>query len=260
MTARADLFRALSLGWGVQSFTLASMVALGVLESVDVAVHADTTHERSATYEFAERWTPWLENHGVRVVTVQEDTKNIELGQSRNMFIDIPAFTDFSGKVGAIKRQCTESWKIAPLRRWVQANRNGKPVEMWMGISMDEALRMKPSNVKYITNRWPLIERGMSRADCVRWLKERGLEVPPKSSCVFCPYHNRRAWAEMKREGGSDWTKAVEIDRQIRDVRPGGKLYVHRDLIPLDQVDLRSEEERGQYRLWDEECEGVCGI
>jgi len=37
--------KSLSLGWGVQSFTLAAMVALGDLEPVDVAIHADTTHE-----------------------------------------------------------------------------------------------------------------------------------------------------------------------------------------------------------------------
>ena len=45
--------KTISLGWGVQSFTLAAMVALGDLEPVDVAIHADTTHEASGTYAFA---------------------------------------------------------------------------------------------------------------------------------------------------------------------------------------------------------------
>lgn len=69
--------KALSLGWGVQSFTLAAMVALGDLEPVDVAIHADTTHESKLTYEFAARWTPWLEERGVRVVTVANPTVRI---------------------------------------------------------------------------------------------------------------------------------------------------------------------------------------
>ena len=51
----------LSLGWGVQSFTLAAMAALGEIEPVDFAIHADTRHEFSGTYEFAKTWTPWLE-------------------------------------------------------------------------------------------------------------------------------------------------------------------------------------------------------
>jgi len=47
--------RIISLGWGVQSFALAAMVAKGVLPKVDAAVHADTVHERRETYELAER-------------------------------------------------------------------------------------------------------------------------------------------------------------------------------------------------------------
>jgi hypothetical protein len=37
--------RVLSLGWGVQSFTLAAMSALGDLPLLDYAVHADTGYE-----------------------------------------------------------------------------------------------------------------------------------------------------------------------------------------------------------------------
>ena len=43
----------ISLGWGVQSWALAAMVALGELEPVDFAIHSDTTWERSDTYQFA---------------------------------------------------------------------------------------------------------------------------------------------------------------------------------------------------------------
>lgn len=38
--------RIISLGWGVQSFTLAAMAALDEIEPVDFAVHADTTEEK----------------------------------------------------------------------------------------------------------------------------------------------------------------------------------------------------------------------
>ena len=44
--------RVISLGWGVQSFTLAAMVALGELEPIDAAIHADTTHD-SVLYRIA---------------------------------------------------------------------------------------------------------------------------------------------------------------------------------------------------------------
>jgi len=252
-------FVALSLGWGVQSFTLAAMVALGELPPVDVAIHADTTHEMSGTYAHAKKYTPWLEGLGVKVATVYKaDTIDA------NRLDHIPAFTPGSGlysNFGMIRRQCTNHWKIQPMRRWIQANRNGRPVTQWLGISTDEAPRMKPANVKYIINRWPLIELRISRWDCIRWLDSHGLDVPPKSSCVFCPYHDQSTWRELKLEGGDDWRKAVEADRHIRNARTKkGDLFVHPARIPLEDVDLRNMEDRGQLRLWDEECSGICGV
>jgi hypothetical protein len=35
---------------------------------------------------------------------------------------------------------------------------------------------------------------------------------------------------------------------------------VHRDLVPLDQVDLSTDAERGQADLFNDECEGMCGV
>lgn len=252
-----DKFITISLGWGVQSFTLAAMVALGKLPPVDVAIHADTTHERSATYEFAKRWTPWLEERGVKVVTVQHSQPFHELTSLKT---DIPAFTTNGKTDGQLRRQCTGDWKIVPIRRYLQANRQGAPVEQWIGISLDEFQRMKDSDVKYITHRWPLIEQRMTRNDCTLWLERHGLEVPPKSSCVFCPYHNSAAWVELAHSGNGDWQKAVEVDRLIRKVRPPYDLFVHPARIPLEDVDLRTPREKGQLSLWDEECSGMCGV
>ena len=251
---------ALSLGWGVQSFTLAAMVALGDLEPVDVAIHADTTHEASGTYDFAAHWTPWLEQRGVRVVTVVDKRPEIVTNRVGGK-IFIPSFTATpSANGGQLRRQCTQRWKIAPMRRWLQANRNGAHVEQWLGISLDEFQRVKDSDVKYITHRWPLIENRMTRWDCVRYLEVNGLEVPPKSACVFCPYHNAAAWRDMKTQGGADWQKAVEVDEAIRKVRPPYDLFLHPARIPLVDVDLRSEQDKGQLSLWDAECTGICGV
>lgn len=252
-----DKLIAISLGWGVQSFTLAAMVALGELPPVDVAIHADTAHERSDTYAFAEKWTPWLVERGVNVATVRNDDTGIINSYGGVM---IPGFMSMGINTGMFSRQCTDNWKRAPIRRYLQANRAGKPVEQWIGISLDEALRMKESNVKYVTHRWPLIEKRMTRGACIQWLKAHGLDVPPKSSCVFCPYHDTRSWQELKARGGADWEQAVKADEAIRKVRPPYDLFVHPARKPLTEIDLRADEQRGQMSLWDEECSGLCGV
>ncbi|MFH0938188.1 MAG: hypothetical protein V1899_02770, partial [Planctomycetota bacterium] len=60
----------ISDGEGVQSNTLKAMVAFGDLPRVDVAIHSDTTHERSETYSHRAKWLPFWESHGIQCVTV----------------------------------------------------------------------------------------------------------------------------------------------------------------------------------------------
>ena len=257
----------LSLGWGVQSFTLAAMVALGELEPVEAAIHADTLHESSLTYSFAERWTPWLVSHGVNVVTVTNPTGGVfelfkRIGQTH-----LPAYTlNVQGDAGQLNRSCTHRWKIVPMRRWIaaelaQRNLTKVPgmVEQWLGISLDEFQRMKDSDVKYIKHRWPLIDKRMTRRDCYTWLDKHGLEIPPKSSCTFCPYHDTAAWRRMK-AGGSDWDEAVRVDNTLRHLRPPYEMFVHPARKPLEEIDLSTPEENGQLSLWDNECSGICGV
>ena len=244
--------KVISLGWGVQSFTLVAMVALGDLEQVDYAVHADTTHERSATYDFAKRWTAWLEERGVKVVTVKPDQAELIDKWGGVM---IPAYTQ-----GLIRRQCTGAWKIRPVRRYLQKTRNKKRVEQWLGITLDEIQRMKPANVKYIENRWPLIEKRMTRANCITYLQKNGLEVPQKSACVFCPFQNRKEWREVRNAPGDDFERAIKADKAIRKARPPHDLFVNVQKKPLDEIDFDNETDKGQLNLWDNECEGMCGV
>ena len=252
--------RVISLGWGVQSFALAAMSALGELPPVDAAIHADTTHERRETYEFAAKWTPWLEERGVKVVTVNNGRRTVIDAWGGMM---LPAFAAWpTGEAsGMMRRQCTHDWKVAPIKRWLQKNRNTEAIDLWIGITLDEWDRMRTSDVQYIQNAYPfieLLERPWTRGMVMRWLRDNDLEIPVKSSCVFCPYHDHATWREIKLSGNGDWKKAVEVDRTIRDKRPGYKCYLHAQRTPLEDVDLRNEQDHGQLELWGQECTGLC--
>ena len=244
----------LSLGWGVQSFTLAAMSALGELEPIDAAIHADTTHDSVLTYKFAAKWTPWLEARGVNVITVRAD--DTEVIDRKYNHTQIPAFNN-SGGMG--KRQCTTRWKITPVRRKVRELSGGKPVEQWIGISLDEIQRANTSGVQYVTNRFPLVEKRITRAACVTWLEKNGLGVPPKSACVFCPYHGLNNWRQTKAVD-EDWQEAVRVDEEIRHVSNNGMTnYLCSARVPLTDLDLSTPEERGQIN-WIDECSGTCWL
>lgn len=243
--------KVLSLGWGVQSFTIVAMVALGELEPIDYAIHADTTYEKKATRDLAMKYTDWLAARGVTVYTVTHESRSdIALGKIGGS-VTIPAHTQLphKNKSGILKRQCTEDWKVAPVRKHLQMNRNKESVELWLGISTDEMRRVKASPVKYITHRYPLIEKGMSRNDCITWLVKNSIDIPRKSSCVICPFHDKKGWQEVK-SVPEDWDVAVDIDRKIRKMRPPFDLYLHSSCIPLEMIDLRTPQEMGQYNLF----------
>jgi hypothetical protein len=262
--------RIISLGWGVQSWTLAAMAALGELDPVDYAIHADTTHEAAGTYAHAAKWTPWLEAHGVKVLTVFADSTTVVENNAAKA-VTIPAFTtDGNGSRGQIKRQCTQDWKIAPIRRALRGL-IGRPrpgaVHSIQGISFDEWHRMRTSDVQYIENLYPLVDRRITRLGCINWLEAHELDVPPKSACTFCPYHSLSYWGMLKRGGGDDWGEAVAVDNAIRHKREihgksGMLLYVHPARLPLSEaVSIPEDIGARQLGLFEEEqpCDsGYC--
>jgi hypothetical protein len=231
----------ISLGWGVQSWTLAAMSALGELPPVDFAIHSDTTWEREETYKFAEWGTKWLEDHDVAVITVSDEVTASKLtDDSGQTYIPVFTLSESDNSRGQLRRSCTHRWKIVPQRRKLR-ELGATEVEQWLGISWDELERVKDSDVKWVTHRFPLLEKKMTRQDCINWLQAHSLPVPPKSSCVFCPYHTRQTFADIKRVNSSDWQIAVKIDEAIRDKRPGFVAYVHPDRIPLTEVKIAED-------------------
>ena len=135
-------------------------------------------------------------------------------------------------------------------------------VEQWIGISLDEVIRMKPSFESWQVNRWPLVEQRMSRQDCLTWLRRYGYPEPPKSSCIGCPFHSDTMWRAMRDDDAEAWADAIAVDRMIRSGLRGvrGEVYLHRQAIPLDQADLSTAADHGQLDLWGNECEGMCGV
>jgi hypothetical protein len=267
--------RILSLGAGVQSSTLALLAATGEIEPVQHAVFADTQWEPRKVYE----WLNWLEGEIGRSpypFPVHRVTK----GSLRDNILTSKNTT--GGRVAAVpwhmvmpngdramgRRQCTAEYKIGPLVKKQRELVGLKPrqrckeivCETLIGISTDEAYRMKPSQEGWKVHRWPLIDLRMNRQDCLNWMERKGYPLPPKSSCIGCPYHSDTEWRHIKADPES-WADAVELDKVIREQpRFHAKQYMHRSCVPLDEVDFSTAEERGQADMFNNECEGMCGV
>lgn len=260
----------LSLGAGVQSSTMALMCAKGEITPMpDLAIFADTGAEPEGVY----KWLDWLEPQLPfpvhRVMHKDGLLEGLNKSLADGKFAVVPFYTESDSKAGGLlRRQCTREYKIAPIQQEMRrllglskGQRAGDEVKViqYIGISTDEAVRMKPSRDKWVENRWPLIDLNMSRADCLKWMEKNAYPKPAKSACTFCPYHDDALWREMKRDDPKSFAEAVEMDKKIRNGAGENRLYVHRSMKPLDEVDFRNLEDVGQTRLWDDECEGLCG-
>ena len=255
----------ISLGAGVQSSTMALMAKHGLIKPMpDFAIFADTQSEPKSVYD----WLDYLEtelpfpvkrltkgNLGDYATTVRKSKNgNYWTGGWPPVF----AIGD-SGKPSPMMRQCTQEFKINVI---VSHLRKYKPTVQWIGISLDEAHRMKPSRESFIENRWPLIELLMKREDCLNWMEKNNYRRPPRSACVFCPYQSDREWLRLKTEEPDDFAKAILFERKINVAKSQigfyGDVRLHKSMKWIDEVEF--DKHKNQIDMFGNECEGMCGV
>lgn len=269
-------FKILSLGAGVQSTVLALMADRGVhgLEKPDIAIFADTGWEPQSVYTHLD----WLESElsypvlRVNNGNIRDDTLS-GIHSEGGKFIKMPLFfRNNADQIGMLSRQCTEHYKITPIHHAIKEHLGVShardipkdlSIEMWMGISVDELVRSKPSRVQWIKNVFPLIDRGFTRTQLQDWFERHYPGRPlPRSACIGCPYHSNREWQDMREHDPQAWQDAVYVDWTLRYVHAavrdtlGMDAYLHASTEPLADADLST----AVPSLMDVECEGMCGI
>jgi hypothetical protein len=267
--------RVLSFGAGVQSTTLLRMALAGEIEPVQHVIFSDTGWEPAAVYEHCAEMEALTRSHGVKFHRVSAGDIRADHLDTSHRFASMPVFIrgkdDRPEAMG--RRQCTSEYKIKPLvskQREIAGLKPGqrcneRRIETLIGISLDEIQRMKDPLFPWIINTYPLVDLRISRHDCIQYHAKRSLPRPPRSACLGCPFHSNLEWRQIK-TNPDEWADVVDFDRRLRsdpdvaDRMFQGRAYLHADRIALDEVDLSTEEDRGQGTLFDMECEGMCGI
>ena len=140
-------------------------------------------------------------------------------------------------------------------------------VEEWVGISIDEVTRAKPSRYPWVTTRHPLLfDRPMRRYEIRAWLDARGWPVVDKSACIMCPWRQPVEYARWRRDEPELFEQACHWDELIRDSSRAGlrsAQYLTKLLIPLRELPSIKElaaRDDAQLNLFENECEGMCGL
>lgn len=271
----------ISLGLGVQSTALYFMSSLGELPRCDYAVFVDTGKEKKGTIQYLSFLQKWAtKNNGIPIIVVRKKNLYKDLLNKRNStgqrFSSIPAFTsNDDGSTGMLRRQCTNEYKIEQVDKTIREILKiprlvGVRINVWKGISLEEIERLSIPQTNWKIHVYPFCGYTISkqvtesndykkrtRNDIINWYISNSLPVPPKSSCVFCPYQSDAAWYNMKINEPTDFAAAVRVDKAIRNSSKKGiknQIFLHNSCVPLELIEFSPD----APDLWSGECSGNC--
>ncbi len=131
-------------------------------------------------------------------------------------------------------RWCTEVLKNRPREQYLQKLREDYEVLEYIGIAADETHRINRKCNQKDGARLPLVEWGMTEADCLAYCKERGYdwgglyEKMRRVSCWCCPLQSLAElrvlyrdypdlWAQLKRWDAMTW-RSFRADYSVKQL------------------------------------------
>ena len=251
----------ISLGGGVQSTILALSVTkkyytkeLANQLSNPIVIMSDTGSEKPETMEYVKNIImPELDKNNIENYIVKSKLGNLHEHYLEKNIIPFRRY-----------RHCTDKFKITPINKLLQNlgyNKNN-PVNMALGITTDEAQRMKPNHKKWINNIYPLININYSRQDCYEWFDKHDLNIPVKSGCFCCPFSPKKEWLSMYKSHPDLIEIAVTMEKSASQYR-NKTLSLYRDNMTLEQLIDGHKRQMPLDLFFEEfsnndECSGSC--
>ena len=115
---------------------------------------------------------------------------------------------------------------------------------MGIGINYGEAWRKHDGSVWYIKNRFPLIEKKITKDEEPMIIKALGHDIPVKSGCFFCFFANKNYWLKLRREHPDQYALAVKF---YEDAKVGSGARSDGGGMRLELVKFPTEEEFAEY-------------
>lgn len=226
-----------SCGGGTQSGAIATLIGSGQLPRPDFAFMTDTGRERSSTWPFVDGFIrPALAKVGLELTVVQA-SEFARLDIYWNETVLLPGYTTQSGGIGKLSPFCSGKWKQDVAERWMRSV-GINICRNWIGISRDEARRIRNQHRPWIKLWYPLIfEVPLYRHQCVELIRAQGwMGHIPHSACFMCPNLSDAEWIDMKLNWPIDFNAACELeaDTRLKD----NHFYLHPSCVPLGLVDF----------------------
>lgn len=182
----------------------------------DLILFADTGGEKPHTYLHVELMSEWCRSVGFPPILV---VRNINREGEIETLEEMCLRTYGLPSVAFGWKTCSQRYKLQPqhnyLESWGPARkawREGTKVLKLIGFDADEPQRAKNYDDEKYEQRYPLVEWGWGREECVEAIQKEGLELPGKSACFFCP--NSKAWEilDLQKRYPDLYKRAIEME------------------------------------------------
>jgi hypothetical protein len=173
----------------------------------DEIIFADTFDERPETYAYLEYFE---KKSGLKITKVKSHLGSIYDWHFRK-----------NSQPAKHNHWCSSKWKIFPIRRYLR-KKYGKKERFEMNIFIDysEFHRMREPDVKYIDNKYPLVEQKLIRESLKKYIISKDYELPIKSGCYFCPFTTKKGWIDLKNKFPHLFNKALEMEKNCKTQSP----------------------------------------
>lgn len=228
-----------SFGGGVNS----TAMLIGMVERhepCDLILFADTGGEKPHTYDHVREFSKWLKFVGMpEMRTVQrtnaaQDPRNLEQDCLSGKMLPSIAYgfkacsikykRDPQDKFCNNYQPCKDAWT------------KGETIVKLIGYDAEEAHRARIQGDDKYSYRYPLIEWGWGRAECVEAIQRAGQKVPDKSACFFCPSSKKHEIMELRRVYPDLAKRAVAMEKnaELTAVKGLGRSFAWGDLYEAD--------------------------
>lgn len=231
---------------------LLRMIELG--EHIDEVITCDTYKEFPAMYRHLDKVRAVVEKAGIKFTALKNE-KSFDY----YMFEFRPEQpTGFFGKYQNIKgrswatskvRWCTKEMKIRIINAHLRELSKQYNIIQCVGIAADETQRLERKSNKEKNKRLPLVERGWSEADCLKYCYEKGYdweglyEIYDRASCWCCPLQSLKSLRSLRINFPELWEELKDMD-----ARTWRKFQVNYSVKDLEKR-FQFEEERTKHNL-----------
>lgn len=205
----------------------------------DLILMANTGGEKPETLAFLGQFAAWLRDNNFPELQIVQNTgmyKTLENNCVQKNMLPSLAYGF---------KSCSDKYKRRPqdkfCNNWQPAKdcwRSGKKCFKYIGYDADETRRAKKNqDDKYIYH-YPLIDWGWGRDECVDAIKRAGLNIPPKSSCFFCPAMTKNEVIDLKHQHPDLFKRALDMEKgaseNLKSVKGLGRRWAWSEVADAD--------------------------